>query len=260
MCGRFSQTHSGDTIAEVFQLSTVPDITPHYNVAPTQAVSIITQLHRTDERVHHQKRWGLIPKWAKDISIGSRLINARAETIAAKPSFRDAFQRRRCLVVADGFYEWQRSPAQGSATSENGVSSPRSRGQTKQPFLIQLASQSLFAFAGLWERWQDPETHESIFSCTILTTQPNDLMVSIHHRMPVILPPAAYDTWLSPSFYNQGALESLLCPYEATAMTATPIGTAINNPRNDSAIVQQPCPHRRHTSADSEALKHRDIT
>ncbi|MEL7316489.1 MAG: SOS response-associated peptidase [Cyanobacteria bacterium J06559_3] len=249
MCGRFSQTHSGTAIAEAFQLSVTPDLTPRYNIAPTQAVSVVTQSRRTDERVHHQKRWGLVPKWAKDIGLGNRLINARAETVATKPAFRTAFQRRRCLVVTDGFYEWQRTPTTASpsgnpseaATHETSSPSPSNRGPTKQPFFIQLASRSPFAFAGLWERWQDPETSEPVFSCTILTIRPNDLMASIHHRMPVILPPEAYEAWLDPSFYNPGTLESLLRPYDTVEMTATPISTAINNPRNDSERVQQPC-------------------
>ncbi len=249
MCGRFAQTQSGDVIAEAFQLKVPPDLTPRYNIAPTQAVSVITQSQRTDERVHHAKRWGLVPKWAKDSGIGNRLINARSETVATKPAFRTAFQRRRCLVVADGFYEWQRSPIPQSssgnpsaaATRETSSPSSGSQGKNKQPFLIQLASRSPFAFAGLWERWQDPETRESVFSCTILTTQPNTLMASIHHRMPVILSPDTYDTWLNPSFYNSGVLESLLRPYDTAAMMATPISTAINNPRNDSELVQQPC-------------------
>lgn len=224
MCGRFSQTQSGEAIAEAFQLSTIPQLKPRYNIAPTQPVSVITQLQRRQERVHHQKRWGLIPGWAKDSSSGNRLINARAETVATKPTFRRAFQRRRCLVVADGFYEWQRS-------AQNG---------TKQPFLIQLASKQSFAFAGIWERWQEPDTHELIFSCTILTTQPNALMVPIHNRMPVILRPETYDAWLDPSFYNPGMLEAMLQPYDSAAMITIPIGTAINNPQNDSDSVQQP--------------------
>ena len=222
MCGRFSQTQSGEAIADAFQLSTPPAVTPRYNIAPTQRVTVITQPWQKPERVHHQKHWGLIPGWAKDASQGSRLINARAETVAHKPTFRKAFQRRRCLVIADGFYEWQQSSGGGS----------------KQPFLIQLASKQLFAFAGLWERWQEPNTREQIFSCTILTTQPNSLMAPIHNRMPVILGPEAYDAWLDPSFYNPGMLESLLRPYASEAMITTPISTAINNPQNDSESVQ----------------------
>ena len=239
MCGRFSQTQSGEVIAEAFQLSTVPGLTPRYNIAPTQLVSVITQSPKTKQRIHHQKRWGLIPGWAKDTSLGNRLINARSETVAEKPAFRNAFQRRRCLVVADGFYEWQQLPP-GETMSEPSAVPTSPSEQTKQPFFIQLASRSPFAFAGLWERWQDPETQQPLFSCTILTTQPNSLMATIHHRMPVILNPDAYDTWLNPSAYNPGVLEALLRPYATTAMTVTPISTAINNPRNDSESIQQP--------------------
>ncbi|MBE7381754.1 MAG: SOS response-associated peptidase [Leptolyngbya sp. SIO1E4] len=225
MCGRFSQTQSGERIAAAFQLNRIPDLTPRYNIAPTQSVSVITQSRRTQDREHHQKQWGLIPGWAKASTMGQRLINARAETVAEKPAFRNAFQRRRCLIIADGFYEWQRSP----------------QSHVKQPFLIQLKTRSPFAFAGLWERWQDPTTQQQVFSCTILTTQPNRVMGPIHDRMPVMLAPEEYDVWLDPSFYNPGVLETLLDPYDDEAMVAIPISTAINNPRNDSDTVQQPC-------------------
>lgn len=224
MCGRFAQTHSGEAVAETFQLSTVPDLTPRYNIAPSQAVSVITQSPKAGDRVHHEKKWGLIPGWSKDPKMGQRLINARAETVAEKPSFRNAFQRRRCLIVTDGFYEWQKI---------NG-------GKVKQPYLIRLKSRSLFAFAGLWERWQAPETGEAIFSCTILTTTANEAMTSIHHRMPVILPSDAYDAWLDTSFYKAGVLESLLRPYETTSIETTPISSAVNNPQNDTASIQDP--------------------
>ncbi|RZM74736.1 SOS response-associated peptidase [Leptolyngbya iicbica] len=224
MCGRFAQTHAGADVAQTFQLAAVPELSPRYNIAPSQDISVIVQSRRTGDRLHHAKRWGLVPGWSKDVQIGNKLINARSETVADKPAFRDAFQRRRCLIVADGFYEWQQAP----------------KGQAKQPHLIRLKARSLFAFAGLWERWRSPQTDELHFSCTILTTAANTLMAPIHHRMPVILPSAAYDVWLDPTHYNRGELTALLRPYEAASMEAIAIGTAINHPQNEGAAVQAP--------------------
>ena len=160
-------------------------------------------------------RWGLIPHWAKDASIGSRLINARAEGIEGKPSFCDSFAKRRCLVVADGFYEWQKRPG------------------GKQPYLIRLASGGPFAFAGLWAWWRSPEG-EGVESCTIVTTEPNEIVAPIHNRMPVIVPPAAYDTWLGGE--KADAL-GLLRPYDPTAMEAVAISTRVNSVRNDGSEV-----------------------
>ena len=224
MCGRFAQTQSGVTVAQAFQLPVTPELEPRYNIAPSQPVAVVAQSRRTGDRTYHEKQWGLIPGWSKEASIGYKLINARSETVADKPSFRNAFQKRRCLIVADGFYEWQKAL----------------KGQDKQPYLIKLKSRSLFAFAGLWERWRSPDTEEPIFSCTILTTAANAAMAPIHHRMPVILPPAAYEPWLDPTYYNRGELEALLAPYEPDAMEAIAITTAVNNPRHDSAAVQMP--------------------
>ena len=224
MCGRFAQTHDGAAVAQAFQLSVAPELAPRYNIAPSQAVSVIVQSRRTGDRLHHGKQWGLVPAWSKDTKIGHKLINARSETVADKPAFRSAFQKRRCLIVADGFYEWQRA----------------AKGAAKQPYLIRLPERSLFAFAGLWERWRSPETNESYFSCTILTTAANVLMAPIHHRMPVILPPAAYDAWLDSTHYNRGELTHLLQPYEADAMSAIAISSAVNNPQHDDATVQAP--------------------
>lgn len=224
MCGRFAQTHTGEAIAQAFQLAVTPELTPRYNIAPSQPVSVIVQSRQAGDRQHHDKKWGLVPGWSKDPKIGHKLINARAETVAEKPSFRNAFQKRRCLIVADGFYEWQKAP----------------KGQDKQPYLIQLQERSPFAFAGLWERWRSPETDEPLFSCTILTTTANEKVAEIHHRMPVILPAAAYDPWLDPAHTNRGELESLLQPYDADAMQTTAISTAINSPKNADASVQNP--------------------
>jgi putative SOS response-associated peptidase YedK len=216
MCGRFSQTHSGESVAQHFQLSTVPDIEPRHNIAPSQAISVITQSRPSGDRIHHTKTWGLIPRWSKDPAIGRRLFNARSETVAEKPSFREAFQKRRCLIVADGFYEWQSQAAQ----------------RTKQPYRIGLPTRSLFAFAGLWERWQEPETGVISYTCTILTTAANPAIVPIHHRMPVILPTDAYTEWLSPHHYNRGNLEAWLQPYTVSELEVLPVS-------NDLGKIQE---------------------
>lgn len=179
MCGRFSQTASPEAIALQFEVAELPLLKPHYNIAPSQPVVAIRIEPDTSTRKLVMLRWGLISSWAKDPKIGSQCINAKAETVAVKPSFRSAFKKRRCLVVATGFYEWQ------------------VQGRTKQPMWIGLRSKQPFAFAGLWEHWK-PAEGESLETCTIITTEPNDLMAPIHNRMPVILAPAAYDQWLDP--------------------------------------------------------------
>lgn len=217
MCGRYSQTQSGETIATAFNLAESPDLEPRYNIAPTQQVSAVMATAESPVPQHRWLRWGLIPSWAKDKTIGNRLINARAETVAEKPSFRSAFKRRRCLIVADGFYEWQRLD----------------QGKAKQPYFIHLRDPHPFAFAGLWERWQDQASGEVIESCTILTTAPNQLMAVIHNRMPVILPPSAYESWLDPTLSTPESLTPLLYPFEAKAMASYPVSNHVNNPRYD---------------------------
>ena len=224
MCGRFTQSQSATTLAATFHLAAVPDLPPRYNIAPTQPVTAILATsepaaEQTSDRAEwqiRQLRWGLIPSWAKDMSMGARMINARAETVAEKPAFRSAFRQRRCLLVADGFYEWQRLEGK------------------KQPFYFRLQDQQPFAFAGLWEHWQSPEG-DSIDSCTILTTQANELLSSIHDRMPVILPPSSYDLWLDRTVRQPEQLQSLLQPYPAEAMTAYPVSTKVNSPAYDRA-------------------------
>lgn len=215
MCGRFTQTHAATAIAQVFDLAELPDWEPSYNIAPTQPIPALRQ--GSDSRRHFQLlRWGLIPSWSKDLAIGARLINARAETVAEKPAFRAAFRQRRCLVIADGFYEWQR------------------REGKKQPFYIHLYDRSLFAFAGLWERWQGTDG-EAIESCTILTTTPNLVMEPIHDRMPVILHPEAYGPWLNASPTQLDDLQDLLHPYPATEMVADPVSNWVNSPTHNDA-------------------------
>ncbi len=215
MCGRFTLTANPQTLTESFAGYTVPgNMSARYNIAPSQPVAVIA--NNNEKRIDFFL-WGLIPAWAKDLKIGNRLINARAETLAEKPSFKNAYKRRRCLILTDGFYEWQK----------------QSGSKTKTPMYIRLASGRPFAFAGLWERWQSPDGSE-ILSCTIITTAPNELLKPIHNRMPVILPPDSYPAWLNPAEQQPADLSYLLKPYPAATMTAYPVSTLVNNPRHDA--------------------------
>lgn len=218
MCGRYSQRQSAEIIAQAFQVDNVPPLKPRYNIAPTQSVPTILQLSTSTNRQLKMLHWGLIPSWAKDSKMGSKLINARAETVAEKPSFRSAFRQRRCLVLADGFYEWQQQ-----------------EDKQKQPFYFRMSDEHPFAFAGLWEHWEDKNTGKTIESCTLLTTEPNELMQSVHNRMPVILEPKNYDIWLDPEVKNPELLQPFLHPYPAEKMTSFPVSKAVNKPSNDTA-------------------------
>lgn len=193
---------------------------PRYNIAPSQAVAVSAN---DSLGVLAFYKWGLIPSWAKDPAIGSNLINARAETLAEKPAFRSAFRRRRCLIWADGFYEWQVVPSQKS----------------KIPTYIRLQSGRPFVFAGLWESWREPAGGE-VRTCTIITTRPNSLMQPIHSRMPVILPASAWSQWLDPQENDPARLSALLIPYPAEEMQAYPVSSLVNNPINDSSACIQP--------------------
>lgn len=221
MCGRFTMTTPAEVIAELFELEELPQLLPRYNIAPTQQVPVVRfDADRSKNRLS-MLRWGLIPHWATDPSIGHRMINARAETVAQKPSFRSPIKRRRCLVVADGFYEWKKMAG------------------GKQPYLIRMNDGSPFAFAGLWDRWVAPDDCE-IDTCTIVTTQPNSVCQEIHDRMPVILPPEAYSIWLDPDIQNVDGVSSLLTSYQSTAMEFLPVSTHVNKPSNDDpACVQE---------------------
>lgn len=218
MCGRFSLHQTGEVLAEAFNLEAVPLVAPRYNIAPTQTVSTLISTPQKPDPHFYPLRWGLIPSWAKEASIGQRLFNARAETVAQKPSFRAAFKRRRCLILADGFYEWQ-APENGTA---------------KQPYYLFLKHHQPFAFAGLWEHWISPRSGVEIQTCVILTTAANTFMESIHDRMPVILPPADYERWLDPENDDPQALQSLLRPYAADAMEGYPVSTLVNRPQHDA--------------------------
>lgn len=221
MCGRFTLTVDPGQLREAFPWVEVPQaMTPKYNIAPSQPVAVIPNdgKDKLDFFV-----WGLIPSWAKDPSIGNRMINARGETLAQKPSFRAAYRRRRCLVLADGFYEWRKEPGN----------------KPKTPMYIQMESKEPFAFAGLWEIWNSADGSE-VRSCTIITTEPNELVKNIHNRMPVILPRDAYATWLATEEKNPQDLDPLLGPFPAAEMMAYPVSRTVNSPANDSPACIEP--------------------
>jgi putative SOS response-associated peptidase YedK len=228
MCGRFVLKAPVAEIKEWFgTASAPPEAEPRYNVAPTQNVLAVRFNPETRERSLDALRWGLVPIWAKDPSIGNKLINARAETLADKPSFRDAFVKRRCLIPASAFYEWKKPDA------------PKG---TKQPYAIGMANGGLFAFAGLWERWKTPEG-DILRSCTIITTEANDTLRPIHDRMPVILGPDAYGTWLGEEEASPEALVALMRPFDPARMRAWPVGSrvgAVANQGEDLMAETQP--------------------
>jgi putative SOS response-associated peptidase YedK len=213
-------------LAEQFLFDLEPDQTwpLRYNIAPTQEVAAVRLARQRRERQLVALRWGLIPSWAKDPAIGNRMINARAETVAEKPSFRNALKRRRCLVLSDGYYEWQKQ----------GPKEP------KQPYYICMADERPFAFAGLWESWTDPSANR-LDSCTIITTEANELTKPIHDRMPVILPADGYETWLEDSPQDDDQLQQLLISYPSDQMKAYAVSTLVNSPRNDdpNCVVPQ---------------------
>lgn len=223
MCGRYSLTTPIEGVQRVFRFVERPNLPPRYNIAPTQEVPVV-RLGEDGARHLVFLRWGLIPFWADDPAIGSRLINARAESAADKPAFRAAFARRRCLIAADGFYEWRK---------------PARKGERKQPYRVTLGDGRPFAFAGLWERWGGREDEDAVESCTILTTEANALVRRLHDRMPVILPPEAFDAWLDPAS-GKDAARDLLGPYPADDMVATPVSPRVNNVANDEPAVIEP--------------------
>ncbi len=209
MCGRFLLTAVGKDLARRFGLPEEPELKPRSNIAPTQMVAVIRAEPDTLERRLDMLKWGLIPFWAKDSSIGSRMINARSETVAEKPSFRAAFKRRRCIIPADGFYEWTKE------------------GRKKQPYLISMADGNPFAMAGLWEHREGTEGNV-IESCTILTTGANEAVRELHDRIPVILQPDDYDAWLDPGMADPAILQPMMIAYPSDAMTVTRASPEIN--------------------------------
>lgn len=224
MCGRYRLTAKERYLRDHFGLDDDPSWTPRWNIAPTQQIATIRQ-HRSDpKRIFGLMRWGLIPYWAKEPSIGQKTINAMSETAAEKPAFRDAMKWRRCLIPADGFYEWKRL---GS--------------KEKQPYNLGMADDLPFAFAGLWERWRDQDD-KTIETCTILTTKPNSLVAYIHDRMPAILRPEDYDLWLDPGVTAPSRITGCLQPFDARLMKKYPVSTRVNSPDNDDPACAQQIP------------------
>ena len=223
MCGRFTLRAAPSVLAQQFAIFDMPPIGPRFNIAPTQAVPVVRMnpWEGDPRRELVALRWGLIPGWAKDPAIGNRMINARAETVAEKPAYRTAFRRRRCLVPADGFYEWQRI------------------GPKKQPYFIHKLDDGPFALAGLWESWQAPD-QSHIESFTVLTTEPNDVVRPIHDRMPVILNESDYSLWLDPAVKEPRVLAPLLKPYRADAMESYRVGPEVNKPGYEDASCVEP--------------------
>lgn len=217
MCGRFTSNAKPEQIEKEFKVGKLnPKIfKPRYNIAPTQMIPAV--LETDGERIVNELRWGLIPRWAKDESIGNKLINARAETLAEKPSFKNAFRARRCIIPASGFYEWQ-----GRGTG------------AKQPFYFYLKEREVFGFAGLYEEWLDKESGELLETCTIITTEANKVLEPVHDRMPVILKAKDYEQWLDEKEKDTDKLQKLLVPYPSKEMASHAVSKAVNSPTYDS--------------------------
>ena len=216
MCGRFAFYSPSEAAAALFGVSGSLPVEPRYNIAPTQYIAAIRD-REDKQRELVRLRWGLVPSWAKDPSIGNRMINARAETVAEKPSFRAAYRRRRCVVLADGFYEWRRE------------------GDVKTPYFISLASGKPFALAGLWENWHDKESDESLQTTALITTEANDFMRPLHHRMPMILETAAANDWLGG---DNAMLE--IAAANTPPLQAWPVDRRVNNARNEGDKLIKP--------------------
>jgi putative SOS response-associated peptidase YedK len=215
MCGRYRLSRRKQIVESHFSsVSGEEDWSPRYNIAPTQPIPVIRQNPKEPIRELSLMRWGLIPSWSKDSSAAAKMINARSETAGTKPAFRDALKLRRCLIPADGFYEWQKT------------------GKEKQPYCFEVADGELFAFAGICDQWRDPNSN-SVGTCSILTTSPNAVTSAVHDRMPVILDPDSYDIWLDPGMRDVTTVSELLKPYDAQLMRCYAISTRINHAAND---------------------------
>jgi putative SOS response-associated peptidase YedK len=221
MCGRYTLKAPVKSLVDLFQLAQAPELPFRYNISPTQQVPAVRVSADRKSRELGMFRWGLIPSWAKDAKIGNQLINARSETVAEKPAFRSAFRKRRCLMPADGFYEWKKE------------------GTKKQPFYIHLKNGSPFAFAALWEDWPNEEG-KHIQSCTILTTEADKTMKTMHERMPIILPPENYEKWLDPEFQDPKGIGLLLQPLAGKELAMYPVSPLVNNPRNEKPQCIEP--------------------
>jgi putative SOS response-associated peptidase YedK len=225
MCGRYRLSRRKQLIEEYF--GSAPwddDWSPRYNIAPTQPVPVVRQHPKEPIRQISLMKWGLIPSWAKDPSIATGTINAKSETAATKPAFRDPLRFRRCLIPANGFYEWKRA------------------GSSKQPYCFEVREGELFAFAGLWDGWKNPEG-QWIKTCSILTTIPNAVTSTVHDRMPVILDPDSYDLWLDPGMTNVQVISELLKPFDARMMRCYPVSGRINHVVNDDEECSRPVEH-----------------
>jgi len=231
MCGRYRLTAKERYLRDHFGIDEVK-WSPRWNIAPAQQVPTVRQDARGARRVWAAARWGLVPSWAGDFSVGFSTINAQAETAAAKPAFRDAMRYRRCLIPADGFYEWRRLGA-----------------KEKQPYIFGLADDGIFAFAGLWEEWHDRAAGRMLESCAILTTWPNSLVAAVHNRMPVILQPENYDHWLDPRVTDAKRVACLLKPLEGRLMRAYPVSARVNRTENDDAECAREVPGQACTPA-----------
>jgi putative SOS response-associated peptidase YedK len=223
MCGRFTLFASIPVLSETFDAPVAGDLAPRYNIAPSQQVLLLRVPHGSDRREFVRARWGLIPSWARDPSVGNRLINARSETAHEKPAFRAAFRSRRCLIPASGFYEWRRVE------------------RKKQPYFIRMRDGGPFAFAGLWAEWNGPDGSRTE-TCVVLTTGANPVVSSIHDRMPVIIGPGNYDRWLAPAIGDPDLLKPLLTPYPPEGMDAYPVSPRVNNPSVDDEACVAPSP------------------
>lgn len=221
MCGRYAFFSPAEAVRRVFAVDDVPALQPRYNVAPTQPVPVLREPvpGRREVALLH---WGLVPSWAQDKAIGNRMINARAETLAEKPAYRRAYRERRCLVLADGWYEWQAAP------------------DGKQPWFICARDRQPLGLAGLWESWRDPDSGETLESCTIVTRDAPGRLAAIHHRMPAVIPPAAAAAWLDPAGRDPGALSRGLMQAREEDFEAWPVGRAVNDPRHEGAGLIEP--------------------
>jgi putative SOS response-associated peptidase YedK len=225
MCGRFAFYSPHEAVIRLFGLpDDTPEIEPRYNIGPTTFIAAVRDDAAATRRLG-MLYWGLVPFWAQDKSIGARMINARAETLREKPAYRSAYRRRRTLVAADGYYEWRKLGA-----------------RAKQPYFIQPASGTPFAFAAVWEAWRDPATGEPLESCAFITTSAPKSIAHIHDRMPVIIPPAAYGEWLDPRNEDLDRLDRLLRPEAAGDLVARAVGRDVSNIRNEGARLIKPCP------------------
>jgi putative SOS response-associated peptidase YedK len=234
MCGRYSLSSPPELIAKLFELSAMPSYGPRFNIAPTQQVMIIrTRADGGREAAFVQ--WGLIPSWAKEAAIGSKMINARAESAAEKPAFREAFQHRRCLIPADGFFEWKKT------------------GGRRQPMFVVRRDGAPMALAGLWERWRNPRG-EDVETCAIITTEANSLLRDVHDRMPVILDRDDAGRWLNPALQEPAELQRLLRPAEAESLRLYPVSRRVNTPANDDDDCIKPLAEEESEASDEPDL------